>query len=251
MESLLRSGAAPAVIAHRGASALAPENTLPAFQAAWAAGVRWVEADVQLTADDVPIIMHDESLDRTTTGSGPVRAQTAFTIAGLDAGGWFGLGSGRPFIGTRVPELSQLLDTLSADRSLLLEIKGEHTREQVSREIEVLRASGWDDRVFLQSFEIPALRQVRAISPKRPVGLLVEHLHADPVAVCRDLGAVAYNPEHALLRNRPDLVAELHAAGIAVFVWTADDPADWRFLTGLGVDGIITNTPAELLAELS
>lgn len=249
MESLLRSGAAPIVIAHRGASAAAPENTLPAFLAAWAAGVAWVEADVQPTSDNVPVILHDDLLDRTTDGTGPVRAQTALEVARLDAGSWFGMGSVRPYMGAAVPELSQLLEILAADRSLLLEIKGEHTRQQVLAEIDVVLASGWEDRVLLQSFDVPALRHVRAALPDRSVGLLVKkELHADPVAVCRDLGAVAYNPAHVLLRDRPDLVRTVHDAGIAVLAWTADDPADWHFLTEVGVDGIITNTPAELLA---
>jgi glycerophosphoryl diester phosphodiesterase len=102
--------------------------------------------------------------------------------------------------------------------------------------------------VLLQSFEVPALRHVQSIEPRRPVGLLVEELHSDPVSVCAELGALAYNPRHTLLRERPELVADLHAAGMVVLVWTVDDPQDWAFLTKVGVDGIITNVPADLLA---
>lgn len=217
---------------------------MAAFDAAWACGAPWIETDVQVTSDLVPVLIHDDTLDRTTDGSGPVGAQTAHNLATLDAGSWFGPGYG----GARIPELSELAGTLTAGRRLLLEIKGEHTREAVLAEIEVLRAAGTDEYAFLQSFEIPALRLVRDIQPDRPVGLLVEALHPDPVAMCGELGAIAYNPHHLLLRERPELVAELHAARIATFVWTADEPADWRFLTDLGVDGIITDDPAALRA---
>jgi glycerophosphoryl diester phosphodiesterase len=236
------------VIAHRGASASAPENTMPAFEAAWATGCSWVEADVAPTADDVPVMFHDDELDRTTNGTGPVRERTALQIAALDAGSWFQTGTTRAFAGTPVPTLADLVSTLGPTRSLLLEVKGAHTRDQVRTEMAVVRASGWNDRVLLQSFEIEALQHVRSIEPGRPVGMLVEALHDDPVSACAAVGAIAYNPQHALLRRRPDLVAQLHSARIAVLVWTVDDPADWRFLTDLGVDGIITNRPAELIA---
>lgn len=238
------AGSPPAVVAHRGASAVAPENTAPAFAAARACGAIWIETDVQVTADLVPVLIHDEELDRTTDGTGPVTEQTAYNLATLDAGSWFG----PQFAGTRIPELTELAATLGPERLLLLELKGEHSREAVLAEIEVLRAAGTDQYVLLQSFEESALRHVRGIQPDRPVGLLVEALDEDPVARCRELGAVAYNPEHTLLRGRPELVTELHAAGLAIFAWTADNPDDWQFLTGLGVDAIITDDPAALLA---
>ncbi|SDP16612.1 glycerophosphoryl diester phosphodiesterase [Nakamurella panacisegetis] len=245
---LLRPAAGPWVIAHRGASRTAPENTMPAFQAAWECGAPWIEADVQPTRDNVPVLLHDDLLDRTTNGSGPVRSRTAYEVGELDAGSWFTTGSTRAYTRTPIPLLADVVGTLDPQRSLLLEIKGEHTRDQVLAEMAVVRASGWDDRVLFESFEVPALRHVRSIEPGRPVGLLVEELHDDPVAVCRELGAVTYNPEHTLLRARPQVVAALHEAKIAVYVWTADHPDDWEFLTDLGVDGIITNTPGELIS---
>lgn len=245
---LLRTQAGPWVIAHRGASAREPENTMQAFHAAWECGTPWIEADVQPTLDNVPVILHDDELDRTTNGHGPVRSRSAGEVGSLDAGSWFTAGDNSPHGATRVPLLAELMSALDRHRSLLLEIKGEHTREQVRAEMEVVWNSGCNDRVLFQSFETSALEHVRSIEPGRPVGLLVEQLHQDPVAACAALGAVTYNPQHGLLRDRPELVEALHAADIAVCVWTADDPADWEFLTGLGVDGIITNTPGELLA---
>lgn len=221
---------------------------MPAFHAAWECGAPWVEADVQPTLDGIPVMLHDDDLDRTTDGVGPVRTRSAAQVCSLDAGSWFDAGNPGAYCGTPVPLLADLVSTLDQQRCLLLEIKGDHTREQVLAEMQVVRASGWDDRVLYESFHLEALAHVRSIEPGRPVGLLVGELHDDPIEACRELGAVSYNPRHTLLRDRPELVTALHAAGIAVFVWTADDPADWEFLTGLGVDGIITNTPAALLA---
>jgi glycerophosphoryl diester phosphodiesterase len=253
---LLRPTSGPWVIAHRGASALAPENTMPAFDAAWACGSPWIEADVQPTLDNVPVLLHDDLLDRTTDGSGPVRSRYAEEVGSLDAGSWFTTGDvtgdvrvpKKNFARTPIPKLSDIMSTLDQQRSLLLEIKGEHTLEQVLAEMTVVRASGWDERVLFESFEVQALQHVRSIEPGRPVGLLVEALHDDPVSACTELGAVTYNPRHTLLRDRPEIVAALHNAGIAVFVWTSDDPVDWEYLTDLGVDGIITNTPGELIS---
>jgi len=227
------------VVGHRGASARVPENTLPAFRAAWDAGAAWVEADTQPTADGVPVILHDADLDRTTSGSGPVRARTAAELAALEV-------TGLP--GATVPTVAALLALLNPARRVLLEIKGPHTADQLAGIIRCCRDSGCDDRVFLQSFEIPVLMLIAGLAPARPFGLLVDRLDADPVARCRELGATAYHPRARNLIEHPGVVPVLRAAGITVAAWTADGPADWARLTAAGVDAIITNTPAELLA---
>ncbi len=223
---------------------------MPAFEAAWASGCGWTEADVQPTSDNIPVMFHDDDLARTTNGSGAMRRQSAAQMLGLDAGSWFPTGSSRAYHGTPVPLLADVVAALDADRSLLLEIKAEHTREQVLAELGVIKDSGWDHRVFIESFDPQTLQHVRSVEPGRPVGLLVHALHDDPVGVCTELGAVAYNPEHVLLRQCPELVDELHRSGIAVLAWTADHPDDWAFLADLGVDGIITNVPGELMRWL-
>ena len=237
--SLRRPGRDAVVIAHRGASIDVPENTLPAFDAAWRDGARWVEADTQPTADGVAMILHDDDVDRTTTGSGPVGAHTAAELARLQI---------RGLPGARVPALADLLAMVRPDRAVLLEIKGAHSAEHLEHILAACRASGQDERVFLQSFEIPVLQRLGVLAPARPLGLLVERLDPDPVDRCRALGVVAYNPEYPEVIDNPGVVAELRAAGIAVAVWTSDDPAEWAALTTAGVDAIITNTPAELLA---
>ncbi len=243
MNPLLSGPGVPVVIGHRGAAAVAPENTMPAFDAAWAAGARWIEADVQPTADGVPVMLHDDDLDRTTDGSGPIRAIGIDALAELDAGSWFG----SQFAGTRVPTLEQVLGTVTNGRSLLLEVKGPHSRAQLQNLIGTLRRRPAPGGVLLESFEVAALRELRSLLPEEPLGLLVEQIGADPVGDCRELGATAYNPSVTELLARPDVVGEVHSADIALMVWTADDPREWAALTKLGVDAIITNDPEALL----
>lgn len=235
----------PLVVAHRGASADAPENTMAAFRAGWAAGVHWLETDTQPTLDNVPVLLHDDDVDRTTDGTGPVRTMQANDVAALDAGSWFD----PAFAGEKVPELAALLADLPADGRVFLEFKGPHTPDEVVAVLDVCRAAGVDDRILAQSFQREVLTTIGEIQPGRPVGLLTEVWDADPVATCREFNAVTYNPAGQLLLAQPDpagAVAALHAAGIAVTVWTVDDPADWQRLLDLGVDVIITNTPAQL-----
>ena len=217
---------------------------MAAFSAAWAAGAAWVEADTQPTADGIPVVLHDDDLDRTTNGSGPVREATARAVAALDAGSSFAA----EFAGERVPELGTLLDELIGGRALLLEIKGRHTDDQLAAVCDAVRGSRHDDRVFFESFETDELCRLAGLWTGRSFGLLVHQLDADPVAAARSVGAAAYNPEIGALLARPGVVSDLHAAGVAVMAWTSDDPVQWAVLTDLGVDAIITNTPGELLA---
>lgn len=237
-------GTGPALaIAHRGASAQAPENTLAAFELAWTGGARWVEADVQPTADSELVILHDPDLVRTTGLPGTVRELAAAALAELDAGSWFG----PAFAGQRVPSLRQLLDVMPDRGHLLLEIKGEFTPEQIVRKLDTIEGHPAGDRVALQSFEIHVLETVAQLRPGVDLGVLREHLDEDPVALCSWLGASSYNPEYREFLENPAVIGPLHEAGIAVAVWTSDDPAEWEQLDALGVDAIITNDPVDLL----
>ncbi|WDZ84746.1 glycerophosphodiester phosphodiesterase family protein [Micromonospora cathayae] len=241
---LLRPEGAPlTVIAHRGASAAAPENTLVAQEVARRAGSDWVENDVQPSRDGVPFVLHDGTVDRTTDGSGAIRNLTSAQLKALDAGSWFA----PHFAGARLPTLAeQLADLRTRGGNLLLEIKGAHTYDEVARIVEVIRSERMTGRVFVQSFDVPTLRHTRALAPELPLGLLRSTLDADPVALAKELGLAAYNPSDAALTTRPSVVADLHAAGVAVMVWTVDSATAWQRLEGYGVDGIITNRPAEL-----
>lgn len=243
-EARLRpAGAPPTVYAHRGASSAAPENTLVSDEVARRAGAEWIENDVQPSKDGVPYVLHDDTVDRTTDGTGRIRDLTAGQLDALDAGSWFA----PVYAGARLPTLAaQLEDLRTRGGRLLLEIKGPHTRDEVARIVREVRDHGMADRVLVQSFEVDALRHTRELAPELPLGLLRATLDTDPVATARDLGLAAYNPSDDALSARPDVVRELHTAGVAVNVWTVDQPARWKALTAAGVDGIVTNRPAEL-----
>ncbi|MEU9851301.1 glycerophosphodiester phosphodiesterase family protein [Streptomyces sp. NPDC047985] len=243
-ESWIRPAGSPlTVIAHRGASSAAPENTLVSDEVARRGGAEFIENDVQPSKDGVPYVLHDGTVDRTTNGKGAIRSLTSAQLDALDAGSWFG----PSYTGTRIPALAAQLDDLRGrGGNLLLEIKGAHTRDEVATIVKTIRDHGMTDRVFVQSFEVDALKYTRDLAPELPLGLLRGSLDADPVALSKELGLASYNPSDGALSKRPGIVADLHRAGVAVMVWTVDSPARWQALEAGGVDGIITNRPAEL-----
>ncbi|MFB7356685.1 glycerophosphodiester phosphodiesterase [Streptomyces gardneri] len=233
----------PEVIAHRGASSLAPENTLISGEVARRAGADWIENDVRPSKDGVPYVLHDATVDRTTNGTGHVGKLTSAQINALDAGSWFA----PAYKGARIPTLAaQLADLRVRGGRLLLDITGTRGKADIARIIRTVREQKMMDRVFVQSFFPESLRQVRGLAPEVPLGLLRDKLDADPVAVTKDLGVKSYNVSDKALATRPELVAELHAAGVKVNVWTVNEPARWRALADLGVDGIITDRATEL-----
>ncbi|MCO1594474.1 glycerophosphodiester phosphodiesterase [Micromonospora sp. RHAY321] len=232
------------VIAHRGASAAAPENTLVAQEIARRGGADWIENDVQPSKDGIPFILHDSTVDRTTDGTGSIRNLTAAQIKALDAGSWFG----PHYVGERVPTLAeQLADLRTRGGNLLVEIKGRHTRDEVATIIRVIRDEQMMGRVFIQSFEVDALRYTYELAPELPLGLLRSSLDADPVAIAKELHLTAYNPDGNALLGRPEVVAPLHAAGVAVMAWTMDSAGLWQRLERIGTDAIITNRASELV----
>ncbi|MER6528039.1 glycerophosphodiester phosphodiesterase family protein [Streptomyces sp. NPDC001508] len=244
VESHLRPAGSPlTVIAHRGASSAAPENTLVSDEIARRGGAEYIENDVQPSKDGVPYVLHDGTVDRTTDGTGGIRDLTSAQLDALDAGSWFA----PAYKGTRIPTLAaQLADLKSRGGDLLLEIKGAHTRDEVATIVRTIRDHGMTGRVFVQSFEVSALRYTHELAPELPLGLLRDSLDADPVAVAEELHLSAYNPSDGALSKKPGVVRDLHAAGVAVNVWTVDSAARWQALEAAGVDGIITNRPAEL-----
>ncbi|MEV4630732.1 glycerophosphodiester phosphodiesterase family protein [Micromonospora sp. NPDC049523] len=232
------------VVAHRGASAAAPENTLVAQEIARKGGADWIENDVQPSKDGVPFILHDGTVDRTTDGTGNIRDLTAEQIKALDAGSWFG----PQYVGERVPTLAeQLADLRTRGGSLLLEIKGKHTKDEVATIIQVIRDEQMTSRVFVQSFEVDALQYTYELAPELPLGLLRSSLDADPVAISKQLHLTAYNPDGNALLAKPEIIAPLHAAGVAVMAWTMDSAGLWQRLERVGTDAIITNRASELV----
>lgn len=239
--------ALPRVIAHRGASAAAPENTLAAFRRARDEGATWIECDVKLTADDRPVVFHDDTLDRTTDGQGPVADSPLSVVGALDAGGWFS----PDFLGETVPTLEETLDLL-ADLGMgaNLEIKPCPGRERETAEVTVAAVRAYAGRVpvLLSSFSDVALAAARESAPELPRGLLVEALPEDWRARAEALECVALHLDAVPLTA--DQVAGLREDGYKVVVWTVNGESEARRLIDWGVDGIITDAPARIAQAL-
>ncbi len=230
-------------VAHRGYSAVAPENTLPAFAAALRGGATIVEFDVRTTADGVPVVIHDRTLERTTTGAGPVWEARFDEIRALDAGSWFSTA----YAGVQVPLLTETIDLLApGDAELLLEIKPPATLEQVKAIVEQVAERDLLARTIVQSFDPEVVRLAGEAAPEVRRGLLRLGLEPDTPALVADLGVAFCNPSVADVLDEPATTATLVAAGVEIMPWTANDPAQWPALASAGVAGLITDRVAEL-----
>lgn len=243
--------------AHRGAAGLAPENTLAAFRMAIELGVDGTEMDLQVTKDGVVVIIHDDTVDRTTDGRGRIGDLTLAEIKRLDAGTKFS----PAFRGERIPTLQELIDLVKASGNehfqLNLEIKFADGREGEpvnleERVLSVLTETDFLDRVATQSFYHPSAAKMKRLAPVIPAGLLVGQRRqpADPAAAVRQHRVDYYAPHHSLVT--PDLLRTLHREGIPVVTWTVNDPADMRRLIGMGLgglpgDGMISDFPDRLV----
>ncbi|HXH23381.1 MAG TPA: glycerophosphodiester phosphodiesterase [Dehalococcoidia bacterium] len=232
----------PLVIGHKGAAAVAPENTLASFAKAMELGAGGLECDIRATSDGVPVIIHDATLDRTTDARGEVAALTLAQVKAADAS------LGMPgFRGERVPTLEELL-TLVAGRCLLaLEFK---TMDAVGPSVPILREHDAASWCTAWAFNAEVLRELKRLLPgltrTQNVGR-VESWEA-VVAVARELECVAVSLEHHLVDA--ERVASAHEAGLRVYCWTANQPEDWGRLIACEVDGITTDDPGGLIAYL-
>jgi glycerophosphoryl diester phosphodiesterase len=242
----------PRIQAHRGGGALAPENTLAAIRRGHAMGFRAIEIDARLTSDEVPVVIHDRTLERTTDGHGAVAETPAAEIARLDAGCWFA----QEYRGESVPTLAGTLAFCRAQGiSVNLEIKrcadrNAHIGEVVARTAarcyaDLLRSGG--DRAenvvvqapLLSSFGREALLAARTAASDLPRGYLVDDVPEDFAAELEALGCVSLHTDHeTLTRDKARAVKE---AGYWLFCYTVDDPARAREIFGWGVDALCTD----------
>lgn len=233
----------PLVLAHRGASDQAPENTLAAFRRALEAGADGVELDVHLSRDGEIVVIHDEQVDRTTDGSGPVKNLTLAQLKALDAGSWFD----SRFRGERIPTLAEVLETIGpACRLINVELKsGRVLYPDLERKVvETLRRFGMLEKCVISSFNHYSLRLLKGVEPAARTGILYVEGLVDPWVYARQVPADAIHPPfYALL---PEVVKGAHAAGFAVHTWTVDAPDQMRRALSWGVDAIITNRPGVL-----
>ncbi|GAA4417194.1 glycerophosphodiester phosphodiesterase [Georgenia halophila] len=238
----------PLVIAHRGSSAIAPENTMPALVAAALAGADMIEIDVQISADGGGVVVHDDTVDRTTDGSGRVADLGSDEVRHLDAGSWF-----EPvYARTTMPLFGEVVELLVRypNLELLLELKGAWPAEPARALLATIRDAGIGGRVLAQSASVDTMATVRELAPELRRGLLVSRFTAEMLDVCTELGVTACNPHGRLLVDHPELVDTLHGWDMQVMVWTLNEAAHWAAATVAGVDGIITDRPDRLLGWL-
>jgi glycerophosphoryl diester phosphodiesterase len=229
-------------IAHRGASAAAPPNTLAAFEAALQLGADGVEFDVRLCADGVPVVIHDATVDATTDGSGAVGRLTLSELKELDAGAWFG----PAFAGERVPALTEVLEALGGRTLLNVELKGgalldDLLERAVAKAIEVHDLA---EHVHISSFNPLMLRRLHRHAPHLSMGFLYTSSAWLEGVIGRTMapqGLMALHPHHTLVDEGYVRRARQH--GYRIHVWTVDEAPEMRRLIHAGVDGIITNVP--------
>jgi glycerophosphoryl diester phosphodiesterase len=235
----------PLVIAHRGASADAPENTIAAFELALEQGADGIELDVHLSADEQPVVIHDFTLERTTDGAGPVSEHTVRELKRLDAGGW----RDRRFSGQRVQTLQEVLERFRDRARFWVELKGGSALYPgiEERVVSLLEIYDVVDRALVQSFDHEAIARIRATSREIRVGALVAQAPLD-AALLRPGAANAICPGAHVLTET--VLAEIRGADLECYVWTVNEPAQMDRLVGWGVSGIITDRPGVLRARL-
>lgn len=237
------------IIAHRGFSGIAPENTRAAFEEALAWSVDGLEWDLHVSADGVPVVIHDATVDRTTDGSGLVREMTLEELKQLDAGSWFG----PEFRGERIPTLEEALEIARGRVARVYsEIKECPTAEAMARIIEDLRAHGFGDACVVISLDWELLRLLRSLDRDMTIGFIVERESRFPSALgeARADGRAILACDYRILLKRPMLAQEAHRRGIELGVWTVDDPEDAQRLLALGVTRLTTNEVATLIQHL-
>ncbi|MBP2295868.1 glycerophosphoryl diester phosphodiesterase [Azospirillum rugosum] len=238
----------PRLIGHRGAKESAPENTLASLREAARQGARWVEVDVMLTRDHQPVLIHDDTLNRTTSGFGPVPDLTLAELKRLDAGSWFD----PRFASETVPTLEEAL-ALIADLGLglNLEIKPYPGQDVPTAEIAIATLKRlWppDRPLLLSSFEVPCLEVARDLAPDIPRGYLLWEPPADWAAIADRVGAATLNVHQD--RQTAESVAAYRATGRPVLAYTVNDPQRAQTLFGWGVAAVFTDAPGRLAASL-
>jgi glycerophosphoryl diester phosphodiesterase len=227
----------PFIWAHRGASKIAPENTMAAFSAAVELGADGLELDIHLSQDSIPVVIHDESLERTTDGRGLVANASLEQLQQLDAGGWFS----PEFMGESLPTLAEVLSEFSGKLSLNLELK------EFSAGVEVLSLLRQhpDAEVVISSFDYDLLKGLRSLDEALPLAVLFDDgSWRQAVRLANEISACAFHPADNLVCRR--MVAACRKLALPVSVWTVDQESQARSLMRMGVSGFFTNDPDAL-----
>lgn len=251
---------APLIIGHRGASSQAPENTLAAFQMALDAGADGIEFDVQLALDGVPVIIHDETVERTGLRIGSVSDLTSRELGRIDVGSWFNKKfrkRAKPeFANETIPTLARVLTLLKDFRGLIyIELKPHEAdfRELSKTICDVIRDSPLLPQMIVKSFKLAAIPEVRHHLPEVQTAALFEPTIMDLLrrrkqilAITREFGAHQISVHHSLVTRK--LVSLATDANMPVTIWTTDTPKWVKRSEKIGIRALITNDPAKLLA---
>jgi len=226
-------------IGHRGAAGTRPENTIISFNRAVELGCDGIEFDIHRTKDGHLVVIHDPTLNRTTTGSGWVREHTLATIKQLDAGKW----KHAKYAGERVPTLAEVIQQTPSSLKLFIELKAGsiHYPGIEAELIQTLKAEGAMERTQISSFDHHGLRLIHELAPQIELGMLFADNPVDPVAMAKACGAQAIHPFY--LWVQPPMVMAARAAGLKVNVWTVNDPGPISLLKQLQVDGVMSDYP--------
>lgn len=243
------------IIGHRGASGYAPEHTFASWDLALEMGVDYIEQDLQMTSDGVLVVMHDNTLDRTTSGAGEVMSRTFEEVQELDAGSWFDA----QFAGARVPSLRQVFERYGREVNYYIETKNPEEAPGMEEELlelihEFDLRSGAVERrqVLIQSFSTDSLRKIQRMDPQLPLIQLIpkeytsEHIQRLMPEISRF--AVGIGPARTSVDS--GLVNAAHALGVDVHPYTVNDVAEMERLIDLGVDGMFSDFPDRLKALL-
>ena len=237
------------VISHRGANLEAPQNTLPAFEKSIEIGVDGFETDIHLSADGVPVVCHNYTIDETSNGIGEVKSMTLEELRQYDFGSWFH----EKFKGTKLPTLEEFLTLCeTAEIEIMnIEIKPplDGNMSIVSKTIDAVKAHGLFDKLLISSFSADVLVECKKVEPNCKTGYLYApnnlHFYSEMllgyVRFAKRIGADYLHPHYLSVNKR--FVRRLHENGIGVNVWTVDKPDVTNKMLKCGVDGIITNAP--------
>ncbi|WP_400993555.1 glycerophosphodiester phosphodiesterase [Agromyces sp. GXQ0307] len=246
--ALRQPGDAAAIIGHRGDRSQAPENTMPALELAMD-GLAYVETDVRLTRDGVPVLFHDTDLERIAGRDARVEDLDLDRLERIDAGAWYST----EWAGERIPTLEAFLVALAEreDARALVELKADWTPGEVRSVLDLVERHGLRARVVLQSFSIETLQSIQRVSPTTPRIMLIRELPADPVPLAEQLGLIGFGTTAASVTAAPEAIDAAHLAGLAVLCYTLNSQDRWEEVSALGVDGIITDQPSDLDAWIA
>jgi glycerophosphoryl diester phosphodiesterase len=232
------------VVAHRGATGYAPENTIAAFDKGVEMKADYIEIDVQRSKDGELVIIHDTTVDRTTDGTGYVKDLTFEQIRSLDAGSW----KGEQFTGEKIPTFDEILDRYHGRTGILIELKAPELYPGIEKEvaqklIERNLDKPQNEKIIIQSFNFESMKITNSLLPKVPIGVLTSNRAHTTEQALAEFATYAdyFNPSYGIVTE--ELVNQVHAQGMKIQSWTVRSHEAAEFLLKMNVDGIITDYP--------